>query len=111
MDFDDDAPTTLDLRLVGNRHSIENVRLLLGFLEGCSRFGTTQRVELLVDGDGDFRFTLEQAGEPVRLSDAEETFLFAEPEAASAPPPALARLFISRTRTADGDAVLSMELV
>ena len=102
---------TLELKLVGNRRSVENVRVLLGFLEACARLGTTQRVELLVDGDGDFRFAVERSGEPVRLSDDETTFLFAEPEEAPPPPPALVPLVVERHQRADGEVVLTLELV
>jgi hypothetical protein len=107
---DDDTPATLEVRLIGDRQSLENVRVLLGFLEACSRFGTTQRVTLLVDGDGAFRFAMEHNGAPLRLDDDEARFPFSEPEEAVPPPPSLTPLVVNRVRI-DSDVALSMELV
>ena len=110
QDDDDDLETSMDLRLIGNPRSIQNVLLLLQFLQSCSALGTTQWMKLMVDGDGGFRFALERDGQPAPLTEEEEAFLFADADEALPTPAHLAHLYFSRVR-ADGETVLAVELV
>lgn len=110
VDEDEDAEASLDLRLIGNRRSLQNVLLFLQFLESCSSQGTTQWVKMMVDGDGGFRFALQRDGRPAPLSDEEQAFLFADADEALPSPAHLAHLYFSRVLV-DGESTLSVELV
>jgi hypothetical protein len=106
----DDAETSLDLRLIGNPRSLQNVLLFLQFLESCSSQGTTEWVKMMVDGDGGFRFALERDGRRAPLTDEEQAFLFAGADEALPTPAHLAHLYFSRV-IVEGETTLSVELV
>jgi hypothetical protein len=106
----EDTETSLELRLIGNRRSLQSVLTFLQFLESCSTLGTTQWVKMMVDGDGGFRFALERDGRRAPLTEEEQAFLFADADEALPSPAHLAHLYFSRV-LADGETTLSVELV
>lgn len=66
---DHDASDSVTLRLTGTRRSLDHVPTLLG---------TTQWVQLLVDGDGAFSLALDVEGRAVRLGPELAAYLIGE---------------------------------
>lgn len=82
---DHDASDSGTLRLTGTRRSLDHVLTLLG---------TTQWVQLLVDGDGGFSFALDVEGRAIRLGPELAAYLLGE--ATDARPSSLGELDFRR---------------
>lgn len=108
---DHDASDSVTLRLTGTRRSLDHVLTLLGFLAECSQAGTTQWVQLLVDGDGGFSLALDVDGRAVRLGPELSAYLLGE--ATDARPSSLGELDFRRAPGHDlrDETVLLGELV
>ena len=107
----EDEIRKVQLELTGTERSLTGVLTLLGFLQGSAKFGTTQWVKLMGDGDGGFSIAIARDGAAWELSEEEANYLFAEPEDRALTPPSLVPLCFQRLRDARGEVVLSVELV
>ncbi|MFO0568528.1 MAG: hypothetical protein U0263_22900 [Polyangiaceae bacterium] len=83
----EDEIRKVQLELTGTERSLTGVLTLLGFLQGSAKFGTTQWVKLMVDGDGGFSIAIARDGAAWELSEEEANYLFAEQKTARSPRP------------------------